>query len=85
LGVRNGGTVLELRWSEDNVSFVLDLPSTTRWLRPGGVDVSFPFPIRLRHATGIRQVDDFTLRVTTGETMARADVEVLRAIGRAGS
>jgi hypothetical protein len=47
--------------------------------------VSFPFPIRLRHATGIRQVDDFTLRVTTGETMARADVEVLRAIGRAGS
>jgi len=85
LGVRNGGTVVELRWSEDNVSFVLDLPSTTRWLRPGGVDVSFPFPIRLRHATGIRQVDDFTLRVTTGETMARADVEILRAIGRAGS
>jgi alpha-L-fucosidase 2 len=85
LGVRNGGTVQELRWSADAVSFVLELPSTTRWLRPGGVDVSLPFPVRLRHATGIRQVDDFTLHVAVGATAARADVEILSASDRTGS
>jgi len=82
LGVRNGTTVVELRWSEETVSFVLDLPSATRWLRSEGVDVSFPFRIRLGYATGLRQVNDFTLRVATDETTARADVEVLRARDR---
>jgi hypothetical protein len=85
LGVRIGGTVVELQWSKDTVSFVLDLPSTTRWLRSEGVEVSFPFPIRLRYATGLRQVDAFTLRVATDVTTARADVEVLTARDRTRS
>ena len=85
LGVRSGGTVAELTWSEKSVSVALHLPSMTRWLRPEGVQVSFPFPIRVRQVTGARQVSDFTLHVDAAETRVRADVETLGATSRTGA